>query len=154
MTDLEDGHGQEIRRRTGIDEDAMLHPQPHRPFSLKGPHIGAMRQDRILLLQMLDYGIEIFTKNIVTHQRILHTSLPKQQLTDLVIFIFVNDAKRSAPDSPLSRHHRRLFLAIIITVLDQNGATPVIAEQRALIGGENVRGFFETNDLYRAAHGA
>ena len=100
MADLENGHGQEIRRRTRIDEHAVLHPQPRGPFGLKGSYIGAMRQDRILLLEMLDHGVEILAKNIIAHQREFHYVPSNPLRANFMNSFAVNQAKSTFPRNP------------------------------------------------------
>ena len=72
MADFQNRHRQQIGRRTGIDEDAVLDAKPLRPLRLKRAHIGAMRENRIILLQMLDDGIEVFAQDVIAHEGEFH----------------------------------------------------------------------------------
>ena len=67
MTNAQDRHGQQIGRGAGVYENAVLHPQPLGPLGLEGPHVGRLRKNRIILLQMLYDGIQVFTQDVVSH---------------------------------------------------------------------------------------
>ena len=60
-------HAQQVRRRAGIDEDAVFHAQPLRPFFLERPHVDGLRKDRVVLFQVFDDGIEVVARDVVAH---------------------------------------------------------------------------------------
>ena len=72
MADLQERHRQQVGRRARIDEHAVLHTEPARPLFLERTHVGAVRQDRIVLLQVHDHRVEVFAQDVVAHQGEFH----------------------------------------------------------------------------------
>ncbi len=63
------GERDEVCGRSRIDEHAVLHAQPARPLFLERANVLRLRQDRVILLKERNQGVEVFTADVVLHQR-------------------------------------------------------------------------------------